>query len=92
MRVHVAECDCPAQVTAELWDVDGQRLVWQQEVTVGEAGWVEFGVAVPEGEMAVWPQLRLRASQGDVPLRFTDRAGNPVDDFLPLTLVLLVDP
>lgn len=85
-------CDCPVQVTAELWDVDGQRLLWQQTQAVEQPGWVEFAVAVPEGELAVWPQLRLRASQGDVPLVFTDRAGNQVNDFLPLTLVLLVDP
>jgi hypothetical protein len=42
--------------------------------------------------MAVWPQLRLRARRGDTPLFFTDRAGNTVNDFLPLTLVLLSDP
>jgi len=92
LRVHVVECDCPVEVTAELWDVDGQRLLWQEALAVQEAGWVEFGVAVTEGEMVVWPQLRLRASQGGIPLHFVDRAGNQVDDFLPLTLVLLVDP
>ncbi|MFZ2360753.1 MAG: hypothetical protein WA040_15540, partial [Anaerolineae bacterium] len=92
LRVQVNACDCPVQVTAELWDVDGQRLLWQQTQAVEQPGWVEFAVAVPEGELAVWPQLRLRASQGDVPLVFTDRAGNQVNDFLPLTLVLLVDP
>lgn len=92
LRVQVNACDCPVQVTAELWDVDGQRLLWQQTQAVEQPGWVEFAVAVPEGEMAVWPQLRLRASQGDVSLVFTDRAGNQVNDFLPLTLVLLVDP
>jgi hypothetical protein len=92
LSIDVAGCDCPVQMTAFLWDVDGQRLLWQQERTVDEAGRVEFEVKVPEGEMAVWPQLRLRASRGDLPLVFTDRAGNRVNDFLPLTLVLLVDP
>lgn len=91
LRVQLVECDCPAQLTAELWDVDGERLLWQQEIAVEEAGWVEFEVAAPEGELAVWPQLRLRAHQHDVPLRFIDRAGNPINDFLPLTLVLLSD-
>ncbi len=92
LSIDVAECNCPVQLTAELWDVVDQRLLWQQTLAVEEPGRVGFDVAAPEGEMAVWPQLRLRASQGNVPLRFTDRAGNPVDDFLPLTLVLLVDP
>ena len=92
MSIEVAECDCPVQMTAELWDVDGERLIWQQARTVEKPGWVEFDVEAPAGEMAVWPQLRLRAHTGDVPLYFTDRAGNVVNDYLPLTMVLLSDP
>lgn len=92
LSIDISQCDCPVQLTAELWDVAGERLLWQQERTVEGPGRVEFAVEAPAGEMAVWPQLRLRARRGDTPLFFTDRAGNTVNDFLPLTLVLLSDP
>jgi len=92
LRVEISQCDCPLGLTAELWDREGERLLWQQERAVEGPGWVEFGVEAPAGDLAVWPQLRLRARQDATPLTFTDRAGNQVDDFLPLTLVLLSDP
>lgn len=92
LRVEISQCDCPLELTAELWDREEERLLWQQERTVEGPGWVEFGVEAPAGDLAVWPQLRLRARQGAAPLYFTDRAGNKVDDSLPLTLVLLSDP
>ena len=92
LGVDVAGCDCPLQLAAELWDENGQRLVWQQEVTVETPGRVEYDVAVAEGELADWPQLRLRARQGDIPLPFTDAAGQSIQDTLPLTTVQLVEP
>ena len=90
--MEISQCDCPLWLTAELWDGEGERLLWQQERAVEGPGWVEFGVEAPAGDLAVWPQLRLRARQNATPLYFTDRAGNLVDDFLPLTLALLSDP
>lgn len=92
LRVELTACDCPVQLTAELWDGEGERLLWQQERTVQEPGWVEFDVTAPVGDLAVWPQLRLRGRQGEIPFYFTDRAGHVVTDYLPLTLVLLSDP
>ena len=91
LNVEVAACDCPVQLTAELWDREGERLLWQQERTVEGPGWLEFDVTAPAGDLAVWPQLRLRGRQGDIPLFFTDQGGHAVTDFLPLTPVLLSD-
>lgn len=91
LNVEVAACDCPVQLTAELWDREGERLLWQQERTVEGPGWVEFDVTAPAGDLAVWPQLRLRGRQGEIPLFFTDQGGHAVTDFLPLTPVLLSD-
>lgn len=92
LSVAISQCDCPVQLTAELWDVEGERLLWQEERTVEGPGRMEFAVQAPAGEQAIWPQLRLRARRGDTPLYFIDLAGNTVNDFLPLTLVLLNDP
>ena len=93
LRVHVVECDCPVQVTAELWDVDGRApAVAAGALAVQAPGWVEFGVEVPAGEMAVWPQLRLPRPPGRCPAGLYRPRRQPVNDYLPLTLVLLVDP
>lgn len=90
--VHVASCDCPVELAAELWDENGQRLAWQQERTVEAPGAVAFTVTVAEGELADWPRLRLRARKGDVPLLFTDPAGQPIQDSVPLTAVQVSKP
>lgn len=92
LSVIVANCDCPLQLTAELWDEYRQRLIWEQESAVKEPGRVEYEILVAEDEIAGWLQLRLRARKGDVPLLFTDPAGQPIQDTLPLTTIQLSGP
>ncbi len=87
----MADCaGCPVELTAELWDYPGNRVVWSQTRTVTQPGPVTFEVAVAQDELAGEPELRLRASRADVPLQWVDSAGHALRDTLPLTPVRLV--
>jgi hypothetical protein len=89
--VTMADCaGCPVELTAELWDYPGNRVVWSQTRTVTQPGPVTFEVAVAQDELAGEPELRLRASRADVPLQWVDSAGHALRDTLPLTPVRLV--
>lgn len=92
LTVQVTDCDCPVELTAELWDQNGERLAWQQRITVESPGAIAFAVAVAEGELADWPLLRLRAEKGEDVLMLTDLAGHAIQDTLPLTTLRLSAP
>ncbi len=89
--VTTADCQgCPVELTAELWDYPGGRVVWSQTATVTEPGPVSFTVSVPPDDLAGEPELRLRATRSGLPLSWLDTAGHPLRDTLPLTPVRLV--
>lgn len=89
LELVVGEVAAPVQITAELWDSPGQRVIWQQETPVTSAGTYTLPLSVAEGEPANEGELRVRVSKNGEKLSWLDAAGHRISGLAPLTALAI---
>ena len=85
LELVVNEVMTPVQVTAELWDWPGQRVIWQQQIPVAGAGVYKLPLNIRQDEPANEGELRIRVSREGAGLSWLDQVGHAINDYVPLT-------